>query len=254
MAARLGISQKHVSRLELGTADTSRPQVIEWARAAGMSATARKNALQLTIAAVDESQQLLRDKVAGGAASIQEAVGRRESVSKVIRNFQLGFVPGLLQTADYARAVFTLADLGSGDQDAAVLARLQRQQALHETGRRFEFIMTEAALRWRPGTKALLAEQLQHITSVASLDTVSLRVIPASAQMRAIPRCAFVVHEDYDRHGPAVFVETPHQEARVTDPADVAIYVSELDRFRRSSLDPAASITFVRDLAATVAT
>ena len=79
---------------------------------------------------------------------------------------------------------------------AAIAARLERQQALHDKNRHFEFLMTEAALRWRPGPPELLAAQLDHIAALATLDTINLGVIPMDAEMHAITRCSFILYED----------------------------------------------------------
>ena len=61
-------------------------------------------------------------------------------------------VPGLLQTAEYTRHVLAITDIhGWGDHAAAVAARMERQQILYKSARRFEFLLTEAAVRLRLG-------------------------------------------------------------------------------------------------------
>jgi hypothetical protein len=62
-------------------------------------------------------------------------------------------VPGLLQTAEYIRRVFQVftwdpAGMEPHDTSAALAARLRRQEALYDESRQFDFIVTEAALRW----------------------------------------------------------------------------------------------------------
>ena len=75
-----------------------------------------------------------------------------------VRNFQPGIIPGLLQTADYALRIMEIANIqGAVDLADAVNVRLARQEALYDQGRHFEFIMTESALRWRPGPPELLS-------------------------------------------------------------------------------------------------
>ena len=51
---------------------------------------------------------------------------------------------------------------------------MARQQALYSSDRAFEFILTEAALRYRPGSGDVLTAQLAHLASVATLETVSV--------------------------------------------------------------------------------
>ena len=83
-----------------------------------------------------------------------------------------------------------------GGHAAAVAARLGRQEALHDPDRSFEFLMTEAALRYRPAPPQTLTAQLDHLAAVVTLETISFGVIPADAEMHAITRCGFILYED----------------------------------------------------------
>ncbi|MFF5176622.1 Scr1 family TA system antitoxin-like transcriptional regulator [Micromonospora sp. NPDC000316] len=71
---------------------------------------------------------------------------------RLIRHFETVYVPGLLQTADYARRILTemveLHNLDIADVDAAVASRMQRQHLLYDTSKRFEFLLAEPVLRW----------------------------------------------------------------------------------------------------------
>lgn len=245
LAREVGTSQKTVSRIELGESVPDLPQVAAWARATG---TADRLAILtgLLEAAINEVTTF-RGK-SGGLASFQPEIRELEAASGIVRNFQAGIIPGLLQTPAYARRVFELA--GVGDLAAAVTVRLERQQALYDEKRRFEFLLTEAALRWRPGTPEIQAAQLGQVASLATLETVELSVIPAGAQMHAITRCSFIVYEDRtDGEPPVVAVEIPHALLYASDAADVELYREQLAQFRRSALTGAEAIEFVRLLA-----
>ena len=133
-----------------------------------------------------------------------------------VRNFQPGIIPGLLQTAEYARRIIEMSDIsGEGDHGAAVAARLDRQEALHDRNRHFEFLLTEAALRYRPGPPEVLTAQLDHLAALATLETITFGVIPADAEMHAITRCGFILYED---RGPA-----NRRRWRYRDPARGAV-------------------------------
>ena len=191
---------------------------------------------------------IFRERLAGLVSSMQIEFRELEATSMAVRNFQPGIIPGLLQTAEYARRILQMA--GAQDDDdlaSAVTVRLERQQALYDRGRRFEFILTEAALRWRPGP-GLLAAQLDHLASMATLETAELAVIPADAEMHAITRCGFILYEDRnDGEPPVVAIETPHSLLYATD-ADVETYRDQLALFRRSALYGAAALDFIRAL------
>lgn len=244
MGRQLGVSQKTVSRIELGDSLPSLAQVTAWANATG--APERLPALRTLLEAAVSEIVVFRERLAGLASSMQIEFRELEATAHAVRNFQPGIVPGLLQTAEYARRILQMA--GAQDDDdlsAAVMVRLERQQALYDRQRRFEFILTEAALRWRPGP-GLLTAQLDHLASLATLETVELAVIPGDAEMHAITRCGFIVYEDRsDGQPPVVAIETPHSLLYATD-ADVDTYRDELGLFRRSALYGADAVDFIR--------
>lgn len=158
-------------------------------------------------------------------------------------------VPCLLQHPEYARRVLEMRDYtGTSDIPAAVVARINRQQILYDEQHQFEFVLTEAALRWRPGPAAVLRAQLTHLTTMANLNlpTVRLGVIPATAQMRAVPY-PFVIYENEDGTAFAV-TETPHGESRASDPADVATYRRQWELLTEPAIYAAQAIEFIGEL------
>jgi transcriptional regulator with XRE-family HTH domain len=250
LGRQLEVSQKTISRIEHGDSLPSLPQVTVWARATGAPADRLAVLTGLLEAAVNEVAAF-RDKLTDGLMAVQLEVRELESSSGTVRNFQAGIIPGLLQTAEYARRVMEMANIrNDANLAAAVAARLERQQALHDKSRDFEFLMTEAALRWRPGPPELLAAQLDHIAALATLDTVDLGVIPMDAEMHAITRCSFILYEDRsDGQPPVVAVETPHASLYVGDAADVELYRDQLALFRQSAIHGGEALAFIRAIA-----
>ena len=250
IARATGLSQARVSRIERGVSVPSLPEAAAWAAAAGVSDDRRAVILALAEAAVNEVATF-RARLSHGLAAVQDSVRDLEASARVIRNFQPGIIPGLLQTADYARRIMTFADITSGGgHGAAVAARLGRQQALHDPARSFEFLVTEAALRYRPGPPMTLTAQLDHLAAVATLETITFGVIPADAQMHAITRCGFILYEDRTGDQPPVAaVETPHASLHASDPADVALYRDQLARLRESAVYGAGALNIVRSIA-----
>ena len=267
LAQAAGLSQSAVSRAERGESVLSLPEVTAWADAAGVSGDRRAVLLALAEAAVNEVATF-RVRLRGGLAAAQDSVGDLEASARVVRNFQPGIIPGLLQTADYARRIMMLAGASrDGSLAAAVAARLARQEALHDPARSFEFVMTEAALRYRPGTPDILAiadgglpaaaltqqaltGQLDHLAAVVTAETISFGVIAADAEMHAITRCGFILYEDRTGGQPPVAViETPHASLYASDPADIALYRDQLARLRQSAVYGADALHIVRSIA-----
>ena len=248
IAQATGLSQPTVSRIERGASVPSLPELTAWADAAEVSEDRRALLLGLGEAAVNEVTPL-RDRTSGGLAAVQEDVRTLEATARTLRNFQPGIVPGLLQTAAYARSILSLADQAASPAEA-VFARMARQEILHQAGRSFEFLLTEAALRYRPGTRALRTAQLDHLAAVVTLENISFGVIPADAEMHAITRCGFVLYEDrIDDLPPFVIAETPHASVYANDPAGVQVYRDQLAAFRESAVYGDEALKIVRRIA-----
>lgn len=99
--------------------------------------------------------------------------------------FEVQLVPGLLQTADYARAVFESGRQPISEAELADLlnARLIRQDRLtdDEYPLHLVAVIDENALRRPVGGSGVMRAQLQHLALVAELPTVTLRLLPTAA-------------------------------------------------------------------------
>lgn len=112
-----------------------------------------------------------------------------EQAAEVIRCYEVQFVPGLLQTPDYARAVFQIEAGSDPDLDAEqqVSVRMRRQQILHRPRpARLWAVIDEAALRRTIGGAPVMRAQLEHLIEMARLTHVSIQVAPFSLGGRAV--------------------------------------------------------------------
>lgn len=222
LAAKLGVSFGVVQRIERSQRPTLK-QVEEWLTACDVDELTRGRVLLLAEAARSEGRPW--DEAFDGRSHLQDTALDDERDARLVRNFQPTIVPGLLQTAEYARSVFALGR--TVDVPAAVAKRLDRQRLLHEPGRMFEFVVTESALRYAPGSRAL-AGQTQHVASLATLETVAVVVVPAES-LPLIPWHAFVLIYPADG-APFVKLELFHGPQQITDPGAVATYVEAWER------------------------
>lgn len=247
MAARLGVSQSKVSRIETGQFAPSMREVRAWAAATDPDDQDNARLEWLTEQALNEVIPFRQWRDDAGIAGMQGEIRSLELTSRSIASFQPCFVPGLLQTAEYARRVLAAAGFAGADLDEGAAARLDRQAVLHDPARRFEYILTDAALRWRSGTAAMLAPQLDRIASLATLGNITIGVIPAGADWQAAPTCAFVLYEERDDgEAPMATVEVPHARLEFTeDEGQVQAYRDELDLMRRSALFGQDAIAYV---------
>lgn len=252
LARRMGTNQSKVSRIESGTTIPSLPEVTAWASAIGASTEAHDSLMALAEAAFTEEQSW-RDALRRRPHA-QDEVRALESRTRMMRTFQPSLVPGLLQTAEYARRVFSLLSgtLAERDIPAAVAGRLSRQLALYETDRSFSFLITEGALRWRPGPPELMVAQLDRIASVSTLDNVSVGVIPLGVQAVTMLTHVFVIYEGWDEQDTLVEVDTIHAQLLVKRPDDVALYRQRWERLTQMAVVAEEAREFISGLSASL--
>ncbi len=106
-----------------------------------------------------------------------------EPAASVIRTYEVQWVPGLLQTEDYARAVVRLAHGQAPDEeiDQRVSLRMQRQRLLHRLNPpKLWAVIDEAALRRPLGGAATMRAQIRHLIELAELPNVTIEMLPFS--------------------------------------------------------------------------
>ncbi|WP_326561266.1 helix-turn-helix domain-containing protein [Micromonospora sp. NBC_01796] len=121
-----------------------------------------------------------------------------EAAASRLRFFYDAMIPGLLQTRDYARAVYDhRTEVRYEERERLVDIRLQRQSLLTRRlppAPNLEVVIHEAALLRTVGSLAVMAEQLLHLLSMNDLPSVSIRVLPLSAGLhRGVEAGTFVM-------------------------------------------------------------
>lgn len=159
-------------------------------------------------------------------------------------------VHGLLQTADYARAVLRSRWDGvysTTQVERLVEVRLKRQEALaEEHGLDFHCILDESTLYRGVGSPEVLLAQVQHLLDVAEADHIDLRVLPFSAGLVAASRSPFA-KLDFSagiEHG-IVHLENADGASFLADPGDVAAYESRLTTLDKVALSEPDSIPLI---------
>ncbi|WP_240197770.1 helix-turn-helix domain-containing protein [Nonomuraea lactucae] len=104
-----------------------------------------------------------------------------EQDAVLIRTYEVQYVPGLLQTEDYARAVIERGcECDSAEQiERRVAVRMRRQQILAApTPRKLWAVLDEGALRRQVGRGATMRAQLEHLLQLAELPHITIQVLP----------------------------------------------------------------------------
>jgi transcriptional regulator with XRE-family HTH domain len=218
VAARLGWVQSKVSRIETGRQLPTEEDIRAWGAAT--------NADHATIDELLEQLRTLRTahvawrRGAGdaGQAGTQRSMLDLAAEATLVRNFELGLVPGLLQTADYARV--RLAEnvefhgAPGADLEDALLLRIQRQQVLYDSAKRFRFVVTEAVLRMLLCPVDVMRGQLDRLAALIGMSTVELGIIPTGTPLPLAPLHGFVMFDD------TITVETWAEEQTLQTAAD----------------------------------
>jgi len=135
-----------------------------------------------------EILQLCRDSQRKGWWHAYGVHGRgyipMEADAESLKTFHILLIPGLLQTASYARSLMeTQGDVRPDQVAKWVRVRMIRQERLRAETRqlRLEAVVHEAAIRCAVGGLEVMYEQLAHMSELAQLSTVSLRILPNAA-------------------------------------------------------------------------
>lgn len=177
-----------------------------------------------------------------------------ESEARTVRNYESLFVPGLLQTEDYARAVIrgTLPLATDEQVEDRVRARLQRQEMLHKPEPlRFRAVVDEAALRRVVGGKRVTREQLLHLVTMSRLPHVELQVIRFESGAHPGMPGSFVLIDFPDLADPAVvYIDSMAGDLFLEGEVEVDRYSLIMEQLVGMALSPEQSRQLVENLAA----
>ena len=168
-----------------------------------------------------------------------------EAAASFIRNFELQFVPGLLQTEGYARAIMRLGNAPSNDEtERRVQARISRQQILNrQAPPRLWAVMDEGALRRTIGSKQVMREQVRHLIEMSEHPAVTLQILPFKAGAHPAMGGPFTIlrFAEPDLRD-AVYIEQLTSALYLDKPAEVDSYLEVMEQICLQA-EPAAKTT-----------
>ncbi|MFJ2556887.1 MULTISPECIES: helix-turn-helix domain-containing protein [unclassified Streptomyces] len=199
LAALLGWHESKCSRLESGARGPSEADIRAWVAACGAAHLAED--LVSTARGIDGMYVEWRRMERSGLRRAQESVLPLWERTRRFRIYSSWLIPGPLQTAPYIEALLTSIRDRRGLHDdvrEAVEVRVEKQHIAYKGNRRFAILLEESALRHRIGGAAVMAGQLGHLLSMASLPSVSLGIIPLDADRSGIwPVEGFFLFDDH---------------------------------------------------------
>jgi transcriptional regulator with XRE-family HTH domain len=240
-------SESKMSRLELGRVAFKERDISDLLMLYGVTDPEERDAV---LAMVEEANRpdwwrVYEDVMPG---SFQNYVGLEESAT-TLRTYETHFVPGLLQTEDYARALMGSAvpPPASRDLDRAVALRMTRQQVLTRPNPlNLWAVVEESALRRHVGGEKVHRAQIEHLLEVTRAPNVALQVLPLDSGLHAAGG-AFSLLRFADSDLPdVVYVEQLSSALYLDKVEHVERYTEVMHRLSVESLTPEATTGVLR--------
>lgn len=166
-----------------------------------------------------------------------------------ISQFQAGYVPGLLQTADYAREVIRTGpdEYGPEQVEQYVEARIRRQELLtKENAPAVHIVMDESIIRRPVGGSAVMLRQLEHIVRMSALPHVSIQVISWSMGAHLAMESDFRILDLPEPSGPVVYVEGLIGYVYLERDDDIERFRTYFSRLKAIAMNSKDSMAFIR--------
>jgi transcriptional regulator with XRE-family HTH domain len=247
-AAVLDCSDSKVSRIENGQVGVSLRDVRDLLDDYRVQGERRAEVLELARKAREKAWwQSYGDTPAVAVVGLQTAARR-------IDTYQDQLVPGLLQTADYSRAVLLALDptLDEEQVQRSLELRKARRERLFEDREppKLTAILDEAVLRREVGGPVVMGAQRRHLASAMEGGNVTVRVLPFDAGEHAGLLGSFTIFWLPDERDPdVVLLEQQPRDLYLESPAELRRYSAAFDRLSRKALGPDTSLTFIEALA-----
>ncbi|MEU3073178.1 helix-turn-helix domain-containing protein [Streptomyces laurentii] len=180
-----------------------------------------------------------------------QAAADLEDQATAICEFEPMVVPGLLQTAAYARTLTRASNPFATDEfvEEKVTSRLARQSILRDANRpTYWVIMHESTLRIPVGGPAVMAEQLKHILAQVREHRVLVQVVPFAAGAHPEMGASIKLME-FEDMPPTAYTEALFSGNLLDDPALVKQVQAAYDLLRAAALSPEASLALLESAA-----
>jgi len=190
-------------------------------------------------------------QVGSGLPKMWKNLIRIENEASAIYNFEPLVVPGLLQTADYARAVIGAGnkEYAEGAVDQLVRTRMGRQALLsRHDGPTLAVIVDEMVLRRPIGDGGVMYGQLHHLVNMANRPRVQIRVVPFATGANAGLEGPLMIMEFGDQPTLA-YLETRGATGFLEEPPEISRVRVAWRELSSTALPPEDSVRLIAELA-----
>ncbi|MCY9783955.1 helix-turn-helix domain-containing protein [Nocardiopsis sp. EMB25] len=174
-----------------------------------------------------------------------------EAEACALRTYEAQVLPGLLQTPEYADAIFRANRVRDDDEIAQrVAARVTRQGILKRANPpTYQAIIDEATLRRIVGSPEIMGAQLQHLARMAARPNVDIYVLPFSAGAHPATEGSFVIMDFPDRRDSSIaYLENPVTSMYLEEDHQIRMFNDMFGGAQGCSMTPAQSLTFIEGI------
>jgi transcriptional regulator with XRE-family HTH domain len=176
-----------------------------------------------------------------------------EHEAESLLNYESLFVPGLLQTEDYARAVIrgVLPTISDEDVQRRVDVRMQRQSVLHRpTPRQLTAVIDEAAIRRSVGGREVMRAQLHHLAHASAWPHIKLHVVPFDVGAHPGMPGSFILMDFADPFdAPLVYVDSMAGDLFLETADDVRRFTETFERIAGDAMSTTRSKNLIQEAA-----
>lgn len=244
-AERLFVSPAKISRMETGARPVTLRDVSGLAPIYQLSDEEREHLFALARKSREPGWWQEAD------ATFIPEIADLESAAVRLYEYQSGFIPSLLQTEDYARALIMrmAPDLSKEDVEERVKTRSARQAHLLESGRPEYFAMVdEGGILREVGSASVMLAQLRHITELAGRDHIKLRVVPFAAGAHPAVDTPYMLFTfDGEPVTDVAYAEGVLGHSFIGQEPDLDLFKDASERIQELALLDAESLTLVEE-------
>ncbi|GAB1819412.1 helix-turn-helix transcriptional regulator [Herbidospora sp. RD11066] len=251
VAALLHSSTAKISRLETGQRGASVRDVQDLCAIYGV--TDVLFIAELISMARDSRQQVLRQEFGDIGDDAVYTYMDLEAAATAITEVEISYVPGLLQTEDYARALIRgiVPTLSASAVERRIKARLHRQRLLRDDPPLdFRSFLDEGALWRHIGGPKTMCGQIDHLVEITESGRISLQIMPFTMGAYTGMDSPFVLFQLPEPDASIVYLESVGTVEYTEKPSEVAVYLETVQRLKETALSPGASITLLKGIKA----
>ncbi|WP_316525233.1 helix-turn-helix domain-containing protein [Kitasatospora brasiliensis] len=243
-------SESKISRMELGRVSFKERDVADLLSLYGVDDGVEREALLGLVREANKSGwwHSFNDVLPGW---FQTYVGLEEA-AQLIRTYEVQFIPGLLQSEEYARAVFgqSRPAINEEEVERRVSLRLRRQKLLTEGANpRLWAVIDEAALRRPVGGPEVMRGQVQYLIDIAEQANVVIQVMPFRFGAHAGESGAFTILRFPEQDlADVVYLEQLTSALYLDKRDDVDAYIQVMERLCVDSLTPERTIDLLASI------